>query len=100
MPLAHPFPSESHPAHGARPGFWASARRIAFHRPWRVTAVLAAVVALSLVDLDLTLLYSTTLGMVEINPIARSIMGLGSIWIVASGDLAPVNTVRPLMAIE
>ncbi len=62
------------------------------HRPWRVTSVLAAVVALSLVDLDLTLLYATTLGMVEINPIARSIMGLGSIWVVIAWKLFTAGT--------
>ncbi|MEK6701781.1 MAG: hypothetical protein AABZ53_05930 [Planctomycetota bacterium] len=92
MPTALPTTSESRPASAHAPGLWAGARRIAFHRPWRVTAVLAAVVALSLVDLDLTLLYSTTLGMVEINPIARSIMGLGSIWMVVTWKLFTAGT--------
>lgn len=62
-----------------------------------MTAILAAIVALSLVDLDLTLLYSTTLGMVEINPIARSIMGLGSVWGIVAWKLFTAGTAVGLL---
>lgn len=97
VPFAQQSPSEIRPASGSRSGLWTGARRIAFHRPWRVTVVLAAVVALSLVDLDLTLLYSTTLGMVEINPIARMIMGLGSVWAIVAWKLFTAGTAVGLL---
>ena len=51
-------------------------------RSRRVLVLLAAIVALSIADLDFTLTYSTQIGMVEINPIARRIMSMGSVWML------------------
>lgn len=47
-------------------------------RPARVVSALAVVVALSIVDLDLTLVFASHTGMIETNPIARALMRDGS----------------------
>jgi hypothetical protein len=58
--------------------------RLARTRPRRVLVLCAVIVALSVVDLDLTLTHLTTTGMSEANPVARLVMGLGSVWAVAA----------------
>jgi hypothetical protein len=54
-------------------------------RTVRMVLLLATLVGLSLADLHLTLMYVTSVGMLESNPIARAVMGLGcadilSLW--------------------
>ncbi|MBX3383219.1 MAG: hypothetical protein KF864_06890 [Phycisphaeraceae bacterium] len=48
------------------------------HRPLRVVCLLASVVVMSFTDLALTLNYATTVGMMEMNPLARAVMNTGS----------------------
>ncbi|QOJ01266.1 MAG: hypothetical protein HRU70_12540 [Phycisphaeraceae bacterium] len=51
-------------------------------RPTRVSLVLLAVAMVSLLDLDLTLHYAGTTGMIEHNPIARELLATGSVGLV------------------
>jgi len=44
------------------------------HRPARVVILLFAVMAMSIADLIMTLTYATSVGMVELNPLARAMM--------------------------
>lgn len=50
-----------------------------FPRSTRVVLLLAAIVLMSLADLDMTLCYTRSVGMAESNPIARLIIGTQSI---------------------
>ena len=77
----------THPDKTRRPRGWSAAalgavRASAFDRQIRVRILLACIVAMSLVDLDLTLVYAKTTGMVEQNPIARGIMQTGSVGLL------------------
>lgn len=69
-----------------RLGVWgvvrAACRAVLLDRSTRVRILLAAVIAMSIVDLDMTLVYARTTGMVEHNPIAREIMSTGSVWLL------------------
>lgn len=67
-PAVHPGPT----ALGR--GFWPMLRR----RPVRVVLLGAAIAAMSVVDLYLTLLYLTNTGMSEANPVARAIIAYQS----------------------
>jgi hypothetical protein len=60
-------------------------------RPTRVAGLCAAIIALSLVDLYLTLLYATHTGMSEANPLARLVLSTGSPAFVALWKLASVT---------
>lgn len=78
--------SEAEPEHFS----WSWARRwlSAQHRSLRVGLLLLAVALMSLGDLALTLTFITSVGMIELNPIARWVMHLESphavaIWKVA-----------------
>lgn len=57
-------------------------------RPRRVVFLLAATALMSLGDLALTLLYTTSSGMVETNPIARAVMAHNSPLFVVVWKLA------------
>ena len=59
-------------------GLRAAARAVFLDRSTRVRVLLAAIIAMSIVDLDMTLVYARSTGMVENNPIARQIMSTGS----------------------
>lgn len=60
----------------------AAFRAVLLDRCTRVRILLAAVIAMSIVDLDMTLVYARNTGMVENNPIARQIMATGSVWLL------------------
>ena len=60
-------------------------------RAVRVTALLGVVLALSLIDLYLTLLFVTHTGMSESNPIARLLLRHGSLASVAAFKLGTVG---------
>lgn len=47
-------------------------------RRWRVLVLLTLVVALSATDLYLTVMYASTIGMPELNPLARTLLRHGS----------------------
>lgn len=51
-------------------------------RACRVWMLLAGVAAISVADLIMTLTYATSVGMIEMNPIAHAIMSTGSVWLV------------------
>jgi hypothetical protein len=78
------------------PPAWPDLVRSAFSaaaRPARVSALIVAVVAMSLADLYMTLAHLLHFGMVEVNPLARRIIEQGSaaeliIWKLASILLA------------
>ncbi|XVJ60890.1 MAG: hypothetical protein HEQ23_16465 [Tepidisphaera sp.] len=69
---------------------WSAVRAGLASRQTRVRILLAGVVVMSLVDLDLTLVYARTTGMVEQNPIAREIMSTGSAWLLVAWKLFTV----------
>lgn len=48
-------------------------------RRWRVLVLLAVVVAMSATDLYLTVMYATTIGLPELNPLARTLLRHGSV---------------------
>lgn len=48
-------------------------------RRWRVLVLLTLVVALSAADLYLTVMYTSTIGMPELNPLARALLRHGSV---------------------
>lgn len=61
--------------------------------PWlgrsrRVTILLAATLVMSVADLAMTLTYTTSVGMMEVNPIARAVMEMNSPWMLALWKLA------------
>jgi hypothetical protein len=72
-------------------------RAVVFDRPTRVRMMLAAVVAMSIVDLDMTLVYAKTTGMVESNPIAREIMQTGSVWLLVAWKFLTVTIAAGLL---
>jgi hypothetical protein len=72
-------------------------RAVVFDRATRVRMMLAAVVAMSIVDLDMTLVYAKTTGMVESNPIAREIMQTGSVWLLIAWKFLTVATAAGLL---
>ncbi|MFG0305950.1 MAG: hypothetical protein ACF8Q5_07015 [Phycisphaerales bacterium JB040] len=73
-----PESPSDHPRPGVSPA-QAPLHRVLFSsRPGRVKLLLILVVALSLVDLELTLMYASTIGMPEMNPLARTLMRHGS----------------------
>lgn len=74
-PQASPAPN--HAAQGV-PGAGPITRALSFSRPNRVVILLLVVIALSLVDLEMTLMYASTIGMPEMNPLARTLMRHGS----------------------
>jgi hypothetical protein len=82
-----------HAASGSRFGapFARGLRELAKSRPRRVVLLLIAVVAMSLADLDLTITYSTTTGMIETNPIARAIMQGGTVYHLIAWKFATVG---------
>lgn len=68
-------------------------------RPFRVLALAVALVAMSLVDLHITLLYLTTVGLAEENPVARWVMSTGSPGLLSAWKLASiVPTVAVIVA--
>lgn len=67
------------------------------NRQTRVRILLACVVVMSLVDLDLTLVYARSTGMVEQNPIARQIMSTGSAWLLVAWKLFTVSVAVGLL---
>jgi len=73
--------------------------RHARRRPIRVLSLTAAIIAMSLADLLITMLYLETVGMGEGNPIARFVIGQGSprllvAWKSASVALACLVFIR------
>jgi len=62
--------------------------RLAESRGVRVLVLLLAVLLMSLADLSMTLTHLTTVGMLESNPVARSVMAMGSPWLLAAWKLA------------
>jgi hypothetical protein len=67
---------------------WSGVARMFRSRPHRVGLLLLAITIMAAADLALTLNYITSIGMVELNPVARAVMSLGStgavvIWKVA-----------------
>jgi len=59
-------------------------------RRWRVLVLLTLVVALSAADLYLTVMYATTIGMSELNPLARALLRHGSVLDVVLWKLGSV----------
>ena len=59
-------------------------------RPFRVVALSAAILAMSIVDLYLTILYLTHTGMSEANPLARAIIAYQSPLVLALWKLTTV----------
>lgn len=56
-------------------------------RPVRVSALIIAIVLVSLADLALTLTFLTSVGMAEANPLARAVIGTGSVAAVVGFKL-------------
>jgi hypothetical protein len=82
-----PFPSPpqpvAHPAPAGQAGDLVRSRLLASAlapsaRPARISAMLVAIIAMSLADLYMTLAHVLHFGMIEANPIARRIMETGS----------------------
>jgi hypothetical protein len=59
-------------------------------RSRRVCILLTAIVLMSLADLDMTLAYARSVGLLEGNPLARLVMTYGSSWILALWKVASV----------
>src|SRR5262245_53029298 len=59
-------------------------------RSRRVCILLAGILVMSLADLDMTLSYARSLGLLEGNPIARLVMTYGSAWVLALWKIASV----------
>ncbi|MBK7403295.1 MAG: hypothetical protein IPJ41_01345 [Phycisphaerales bacterium] len=60
-------------------------------RSLRVAGLVGIVLVLSLVDLLLTLIYATQIGLIEDNPLARAIMHLGGPWLVIAWKVLTVG---------
>lgn len=73
------------PAFGPAPG---TVRSLVPARPWRVSVLIIAIVLTSLADLGLTLTFLTSVGMAEANPLARAVIGTGSIWAIVGFKVA------------
>jgi hypothetical protein len=54
-----------------------------YYRQARVVMLLIAVLAMSVADLIMTLTYATSVGMVELNPLARAMMSGGQYELIA-----------------
>lgn len=72
------------------PSLFESVRRMfgPERRPKRVMVLLIATLAMSVADLAMTLTYATSVGMMEVNPIARAVMETGSPWMLTVWKLA------------
>jgi hypothetical protein len=57
-------------------------------RAQRVVTLIIACALMSMGDLYMTLTYVSTVGMVEVNPLARALMGLGSAWWIVAWKVA------------
>ena len=82
-------------ARHAAPSLGSAAGWLDRGRSLRMKIAVAAIILMSLVDLELTLIYSMSVGMLEKNPIARMIMQTGSpellvAWKVGTVGLAAV----------
>ncbi len=60
-------------------------------RPVRVTFLLAVIVVLSILDLLLTLIYVTEIGLIEDNPVARLVLETGGPGLLIAAKLASVG---------
>lgn len=60
-------------------------------RPTRVALLLAIIVVLSLLDLLLTLIYVTEIGLIEDNPVARFVLATGGPRLLVAAKLASVG---------
>lgn len=60
-------------------------------RSRRVCILLAGIVLMSLADLDMTLAYTRSVGLIEGNPLARLVMSYGSSWMLALWKVASVS---------
>lgn len=60
-------------------------------RSRRVSILLSGVVVMSLADLDMTLAYARSVGLLEGNPLARLVMTYGSSWMLALWKAASVG---------
>lgn len=60
-------------------------------RSRRVCLLLAGVLVMSLADLDMTLAYARSVGLMEENPLARLVMTYGSAWVLALWKIASVG---------
>ncbi len=80
---------------GGWPRVWAwgaaQARRAAGSRPRRVLLLVGVIAILSGIDLYLTLLYASTVGMAEANPLARALLHTGSPSDIALWKFATVG---------
>ncbi|MCX5691049.1 MAG: DUF5658 family protein [Planctomycetota bacterium] len=56
-------------------------------RECRVVTLLVAVALISIGDLAMTLTYATSVGMMEVNPLARLVMSFDSPWLVVAWKL-------------
>lgn len=65
----------------------------------RVIWLTIAIVAVSLADLYLTILYTTTTGMVEINPLARGVMGFGSPALLAAWKIGLIALTAAILVV-
>ena len=73
----------------ARVSWWRRARNVPA-RSRRVAILLVAVMIISLADLDMTLAYAASGGMIEANPLARAVMSYGSSGVLAVWKIASV----------
>jgi hypothetical protein len=85
--------SPQHVSSSAPRGFraWFDRLREAPARSRRIGLLLVAVLLISLADLDMTLAYATSGGMLEANPIARAVMSYGSSRILTVWKLLSVG---------
>lgn len=67
----------------ARAGRWLARLKSAPARSRRVGLLLGAVLIISMADLDMTLAYAASGGMIESNPLARAVMTYGSSGMLA-----------------
>jgi len=72
------------------PGLWPLLTAIfdARNRGLRVGLLLASVAAMAGADLWMTLTYVTSIGMMELNPLARAVMLHGSPWLLAAWKIS------------
>ena len=83
------MPAISLPTHSSRALFGAVREALGpARRSNRVILLLGATFAMSLADLAMTLTYATSVGMMEVNPIARAVMEHGSPWMLALWKVA------------
>ena len=70
--------------------FWSLAAGVFKPRPFRVVLLISAIIAMSVIDLILTLTFVTQIGMVEVNPVARELMSYGSPFVITIWKLITV----------